>query len=198
MRTLLALSLFACIVSAEVDFDRVTELVEAEQFEQAYAILKDSPAPDGEDARFWDLWQRAVRGVARNRQRVGGYTPALEFLEQHLDTEALVGDYTETCIWAGEEERGLRTLRGLPAAMRDRCAVAEFQFYWIRQDYTAMERRAREVNRPDWVRFAREQHELRERFAERTGRAWRVALFGIAGILAVCWLIDRFVRPRTA
>ena len=196
MRALVALFLLAGAATA--DLDRVTDLVEAEEFERAYKLMQSDPAQDTEDGRFWDLWQRAVRGVARNKQRVGGYEPALEFLEDHLDTVALVDDYTETCIWAGEEARGLQRIRELSPSMRKRCVVAEFQLHWVRQDYATFEQRAIEMDKPKWAAFAREQRELRERFTHRTTRAWWVALLGTAVILLACWIVDWRLRPRSA
>jgi len=197
MKYLVGLLVLSGLAAAELDFDRVTEWVEAEEFERAYEVLHADPAPDRGDARFWDLWQRAVRGVARNRQRRGGYGEAIAFLEDHLDTRSLVEDYAETCIWAGEEQRGLDRMGALPQPMRDRCAYAEFQLHWVRQDYAALEQRAREVGRPKWVDFAREQRELRERFDNRTTRAWWVTILGTLAILLTCWITDRALRRHT-
>ena len=196
MKIAVAWFLLVAVAMADVDYDKVTELVEAEQFEKAYEVLQAGPVVDEKDERFQDLWRRSVRGVARDRQRVGGYMPAIEFLEAHLNAKAIVDDYTETCIWAGEEARGLRKLRALPQPLRDQCVVAELQFHWVRQDYAAIEKRAQEVDRQDWVGWAREQGALRERFTERTSRAWWVTIVGVVAIALACWIIDRWLRAR--
>jgi hypothetical protein len=190
--------LLAGVAFAEVDLDLVEEWIESEEFEQAYETLRPvrtaSPAPDEKDERFWGLWGSSVRGVARNRQRKGGYAEAIDFLEAHLDTRPLVYDYADTCIWAGEEQRGLRTLKALPQPMRDDCVYAEFRLHFVRQDYTALEARAREVNWQSWIDYAREQRELRERFAYRTTRAWWVAALATIAILLACFATDRVLR----
>jgi len=194
MRSLALVLLLAPSALAQ-DYDRLTEWVEAEEFERAYEVLGAITTPNTDDDPFWELWTRAVKGVARDRQRAAGYGVAIEFLEAHLDTKPIVDHYAETCIWSGEELRGLRNIRALQQPLRDAATHAEFQLLWVRQDYAAMEARAVETNWTSWIEFARKQRELRERFENRTTRAWWVALGGIGVILCACLIFDRVFIP---
>jgi len=196
MRRLATLLLFVGVAAAQDEFDRVSEWIDSEEFERAYATLQPERAARMEDERHLDLWQRAVRGVARNLQRKGGYGVAIEFLEDHLVTHLLVADYVETCIWAGEERRGLARVRALPQPLRDRSAKAEFQLYWVLREYDALEERALAVNWPAWVEFARRERDQLQRFADRTSRARWVAILATAAILLACFGVDRLLRPR--
>jgi len=199
MRTLAVVLVLTSAALAQ-DYDRLTEWIEAEQFERAYEVLRKARVADVKDEGvWWELWGRAVKGVARDRQRKSGYGAAIEFLEGHLESKPIVDHYAETCIWAGEEARGLRRIRALRQPLRDESTHAEFQLLWVRQDYAGMEARALETNWTSWVEFARKERELRERFEGRTTRAWWVALGGIGAILCVVFVVDRlFVRSAEA
>lgn len=183
MTLLLALSLFAS------NLDRAQELIENEEFAPALELLES-----GEGDRFRELRNRAIRGVSRDLQRERGYDAAVDYLEQHLETRFLVAHYVEACLWSGQEERALATIRALPDAFRHECAYAEFQIHYARLDFEALEKRANEVNWTEWAEFAREQRELREGFVYRTERAWTVfwgALAGMGALFTLAWRAAR-------
>ena len=196
MRRVALLLLLLCSWSAaeETPVDRATVQIENEDFAAAMKTLE--PLVPQRTEPVLDLWGKAIRGVARDLQREGGYAPALDFYERHLDTRLIVGDYRETCIWAGEEQRGLRTIAALPQPFRDRCAESEFHLHWVLLDFAAMERRAREVKWPAWIEFAVEQRALRERFAERRNRAWWIAIGGAIALVAGAWLGTQWIVRR--
>jgi hypothetical protein len=55
---------------------------------------------------------KAVCAEAREIRREKGYRAAIEFLEPRLDHVVIVKAYADCCLWGGEEERGLRGVRG--------------------------------------------------------------------------------------
>ena len=183
MTFLLALSLLAS------SLDRAQELIENEEFAPALELLEK-----GEGDRFRDLRNRAIRGVSRDLQRAEGYAPAVDYLEKHLETRFLVAHYVEVCLWSGQEDRALRTLKALPPDFRHECAYAEFQIHFARLDFAALEQRAKEVSWPEWVAFAKEQRELREGFDERTSRAWTVFWVALGAMIAIVTIAWRAAR----
>ena len=188
--------LIAAVARAQDPIDLAVEQLEAERFEDAMRTLEPLRSDPGANEEVLGLWQDALRGVARDVQRVRGYAAALEFLEQHLDSRSIIADYVETCIWAGDEERGLRTIAALPQPLRDRCAHSEFQLHYKRLDFAALERRAREVKWQSWIDFASKERKLRERFDDRRTRAIWVAVIGSLVIALGGWGVVRLLaRP---
>jgi hypothetical protein len=177
--------LLFCALVGDPHLDAAETLLENEQFAQAMVEIQKAST---EDARFSDLRNLAVRGVARDRQRADGFMAAATYLETHLDNRELVEQYVETCIWAGEEARALATIRALPAPFRKECAFAEFQIYWVRLDFEALEKRAREVKWDTWITYAQEQRALRAGFAKHTTRGWWVAIVSTCAMAGI-WLV---------
>ncbi len=192
--------LFALAAGAQDPIAVAEEQIENEQFVAAMRTLEPlRENPDAGDELLMDelllVWGDAVRGVARDLQRERGYPAALDLFEQHLVTNVIVDYYVETCICAGAEERGLRHIAALPQPLRNLSARAEFNLHWARLDFAAMEKRAREVKWPKWIKFAVEQQEMRKRLDSRRQRGWMVALLGslalVGGTLLVGWRVTR-------
>ena len=175
--------------------DRAEALLEQELFEPALRAIEEA---DRADPRWAPARDRAVQGMARDLQRAEGYDAALRFLEERLESRAIIDCYTETCIWAGEEPRGLDRVRRLDPALAHAGSYAEFQLLWARLDFAAIERRAREVDWPEWEQWAREQQAKRDRFASRAARAWWVALGAAALLAGGCAILFRLAGRRPA
>jgi len=182
-----ALLLFCALEGSALD--EAEARIDDEKFTEALQALEGA---DEADARYRPLRDHAVNGVARNLQRASGYRAALNWLEPRLESRTIVEHYVETCIWAGEEQRGIERLAALPGPLRKESFRAEMQLHWVRHDYATIEQRAREEGRPAWRDWAREQRELRERFTYRAQRGWWVALFAALAIGAACFVLHRF------
>ena len=194
------LFLFAISARAQDPLAVAEEQIENEQFVAAMRTLEAlRNKPDADDELLIDellvVWGDAVRGVARDIQRERGYPAALDLFEQHLVTNMIVDYYVETCICAGAEERGLRHVAALPEPLRGLSARAEFNLHWARLDFAAMEKRAREVKWPKWIKYAVQQQEMRKRLDSRRQRGWIVALLGslalVGGTLFVGWRVTK-------
>jgi hypothetical protein len=179
-------------------YEQIVELLENGKFEAATEQIALLEQAQPKHAELSALRQQAAVGVARNLQRQDGYGAALDYLESRLEGRTIVQAYSETSVWAGAEQRGLETMRRLPKALRHQCAREELNLYWALHDFVGMEQRAREVEWPEWIEFARNQGALRERFDGRTRRAWWVAGVGAALLAGGCLLLDRMARRRAA
>lgn len=192
---LFCLVLFAVAARAQGPIEVAKEQIENEKFVAAMRTLETPMANPDADDELLLIWGDALRGVARDLQRERGYPAALDLFEQHLVTNVIVDYYVETCICAGAEERGLRHLAALPQPLRNLSSRAEFNLHWARLDFAAMEKRAREVKWPKWIKFAVEQQEMRKRLDSRRQRGWMVALLGslalVGGTLLVGWRVTR-------
>ncbi len=178
---------------ADPHVDRAADLLEQDQFALALVELEkadgsDSRADSRADLRYDELRTRAICGIARDHQRAEGYGAAVAYLEQHLENEAIVSQFVEVCIWAGEETRALTAIAALPKSLRDGCVLAEFQIHWVRLDFETLERRARETGEPTWVQFAQEQRALRAGFAAHATRA-RWIVIGAVLVMAGIWFV---------
>ncbi|MEM8885670.1 MAG: hypothetical protein AAGD14_16515 [Planctomycetota bacterium] len=177
--------------------DRVEEMLEDEQFEQAYALLAQA---DENDPRFASFRARTISGVARTKQRRDGYGAAIEFLEPLADTPDLMKLYALTCTWAGEEQRGLDKIRRLPDAQRRQYAAAEIELLWSMHDFAALEKRARAIGdgawAQSWVDYAKNARELRERFDARTRRGSWVAIGALLALTVAAFAFTRLCRAE--
>ena len=184
-------ALLLCALAA-TPLDRAVAHVQAERFEQALAELEQA---DTGDPRYAETRDGAVKGFARDLQRAEGYPTARRFLERHLESPALIDHYVEVCIWGGEEERGLEQVRRLSGAMQQFGRFPELQLHWVRLDFDAMARVAREEGWDKWAAYAEKQGALRRRFADRAQRGWWVALWAALAMGGGC-LVLRKLAPR--
>lgn len=68
---------------------------------------------------------KAVCAEAREIRREKGYAAAIDFLEPRLDHAIIVEAYADCCLWGGEEERGLRGVRGAAKVLANYRVEAE-------------------------------------------------------------------------
>ncbi len=138
-----------------------------------------------------------TRARARELRREEGYQKAIEFLEGRLDHPLVLRAYADCCLWGGEEERGLRGLRGAKVAEAERADV-EIQLL-VR---LFRHREAAEVaRRHGWTEAAEwwgDEAALRDRLRGRERRAWCLAAAGAAALLAAWALLRWAFRPSSA
>lgn len=182
------IALLLLLALAPTPLDRALSHMQAERFEQALAELEQA---DASDPRYADVRDGVVKGHARDLQRADGYAAALRFLEPRLESAAIIDHYVEVCIWGGEEERGLEQVGRLSGAMQQFSRFPELQLHWVRLDFDAMARVAREEGWDDWAAYAEKQGALRRRFAERAERGWWVALWAALAMGGGCLLLRK-------
>ncbi|MHC4339481.1 MAG: hypothetical protein ACYSX0_04600 [Planctomycetota bacterium] len=107
------LCLFALAASAKDDVEallrRVRTLVENGRAREALELAERSDLDASPLHRL--ARAEAARATAGEIQRGEGHGAAVDFLEGYLDHKLTVVAYGETCAWAGEELRGIETLR---------------------------------------------------------------------------------------
>lgn len=189
-----SVGLLICFLMGDPHLDRAADMLRREEFEQAFSEIEKA---DVEDARYVGLRNYAIFGVARETQRADGHTAAVRYFEDFLENRELVDQYVEICIWAGEEDRALASIRALPEPLRTECAVAEFQIYWARLDFQKLESRAREVGLDSWAEFAQKEQALRAGFSKHATRAWWVVLIALSVIAGIWFLLFRRIPPAT-
>ncbi|MFQ5843542.1 MAG: hypothetical protein ACE5JG_00985 [Planctomycetota bacterium] len=202
MRWAAALLLLAAAAGAAEDEANAAARVRAElgpdQFDRALlladAALRERPG----SPVLRGLRAEAVRGIARELQRVEGYDAAVKYLEDHLSHALLAEAYGATCAWAGREERGIRRLRRsvLPVAQRLR---PELHLLALLGRYDEAAERAGAAGDGEWEAFARREAALRARLDGRARRGARVALAALAALLGAAALLFRLApSPRSA
>ena len=184
-------ALVVFLVLQATSIERAEAHLENERFDSALAELR---LADRNDPRFGAIRDGAVKGVARDLQRADGYEVALRYLEERLESRAIIDHYAETCIWAGELDRGFARIARLTGPLAKSGRFAEMQLHWERLDFATMEERARAWGWDDWADYAREQKERRERFADRAARGWWVAAIAALLMGGMCFWIGR-LRP---
>lgn len=151
----------------------------AAALEQAEAALRATP----KSGLLRYMRAQAIAGLARDLQRREGYAAALDYLEPRLDHAHLTDRFAEICMWSGEEERGIRALRGSPVALRDRIR-AELELMRSLGRFEDAAQRAAAVGWDDAAKYYAEVARHRTRLRGRARRAVWVALVGALGILA--------------
>jgi hypothetical protein len=139
---------------------------------------------------------KAVCAEAREIRRREGYVKAIEFLEPRLDHPKIVAAYADCCLWAGEEERGLRGLRAskVPANQR---AEAEISLLVRLFRYDEAAEVAREHGWTEAAEWWGAAAALRDRLHARARRAGWIAALGVALLLGAWALMrSRFSSAR--
>lgn len=187
-RAALVLALAAAAAAQE------RELLE-ERFGDALRAADEALAAKPGDERLLEQRAKALRGLARDAQRRDGYGAALALLERELSHRILVQAYADVAVWAGEEERALRTLRsaGVPERMR---LEAELMLLGQLGRFREAEARAREAGWTEWEAWERERAELRARLGERRRRAAWVAWVALAALLLGAAALFRLAPAR--
>ncbi|MHC4934283.1 MAG: hypothetical protein ACYTGV_19090 [Planctomycetota bacterium] len=112
-RTLALLCILSFAASAQDGaenlLERVRALVESGLGREALELAERSDLDASPLHRL--ARAEAARATAGEIQRVQGHGAAVDFLEGYLDHKLTVVAYGETCAWAGEEVRGIETLR---------------------------------------------------------------------------------------
>ena len=197
MRTAGAVLLFAAAVWAQ-DKAAVREALDREDFGEALQRLDLARAAGGDEGPLRYLQAQAHVGVARDKQRAEGYGAALDYLEGRLTHALVATTFAMTALWAGEEERGLRGLRGSSVALRDRIKV-EMDLLGALGRYGEAEARAREVGWPAAEQWAREEAAARQALTDRAQRGrWVAAAAALAILLAAGLLAISCPAPRPA
>ncbi len=132
---------------------------------------------------------KAVCAEAREIRRAQGYGKAIEFLEPRLDHPVIVKEYADCCLWGGEEERGLRGIRGAAVPAKHRL---EAEIGLLKRLFRFRE--AAEVARGHGWREAEAfwgaEAALRDRLHARAGRARWLAAAGVLSLLGF-WAVVR-------
>lgn len=179
---------------------RIRASLNGEEWAKALAQVDAALDHDPSSGVLLRMRAEAHRGVARDLQRTQGYPAAIAYLERHLDHPVTAWAYARTCIWGGEERRGIDGLResGLPPADTIPGEV-ELLSQLRRYDEVVQRASLLEAEYPawahDWTQWAGKAAEQRERLEERARRAaWVTAVGGlvfVGGALLVAWLTRR-------
>jgi len=117
----------------------------------------------------------ALREEVRQIQRARGYAAAIDHLEPRVDHALLVQTYGDLCVWAGEEERGLRHLSTCAVPPLERLQTELWLLVCLGR-YAEAADRAEAAKWTEWVAYARGEAALRERLSGRCRRAlWTAA-----------------------
>lgn len=132
---------------------------------------------------------KAVCAEAREIRREKGYAAAIDFLEPRLDHPLVLRAYADCCLWGGEEERGLRGIRGAVLPDRDR-AEAEIRLLVLLFRHREAAALAHEHGWKEAEDWWGAQAALRDRLRARAGRgAWLAA--ALALVLVGAWALMR-------
>lgn len=199
MRWLLLLLLAGPVLAQDVE-----HLLERERFEEARRIVEKRLLDDPQNRVLKEQWAVALRGQARDLQRVDGYGAAIALLEENLAHRLLAEVYGETCLWAGREEEGVLVLRrcGLPLADR---IVPELQLLGHLRRYDELVARAVEASRTvprdevakclAWEQYGREESAMRKRLLSGATRGRNAAVIALLSILLAAAVIHRLAPP---
>jgi hypothetical protein len=201
VRALVLALVLAAIARADDALDaareEVREAVEADRFEDAMRFADAALARHPGDALLRRERAKAIRGRARDLQRAGGYGPALDLLERHLDDPVTVEAYAETCVWAGAEDRGIAALgrATVDAATRD---AHLYRLLMYGRRFGEIERRAAAAGHEEWRAWAAEEAARFGRYRARARRAWWIAAAGAAALAAAIAVLYRLPPPVPA
>jgi hypothetical protein len=133
---------------------------------------------------------KAVVAEAREIRRAKGYVAAIDFLEPRLDHPVIVEAYADCCLWGGEEERGLRGVRGaaVPSKHRLEAEIGLLKRLFRFREAAAV---AREHGWKEAEEFWGGEAALRDRLAARAGRARWLAALGTALLLGAWAAVRR-------
>ncbi|HEX5136817.1 MAG TPA: hypothetical protein VFY93_07595 [Planctomycetota bacterium] len=143
---------------------------------------------------------KAVCAEAREIRREKGYAAAIDFLEPRLDHAIIVEAYANCCLWGGEEERGLRGVRGatgVPAEYRVEAEIGLLKRLFRFRDAARL---AAAHGWKEAEEYWGEEAALRERLAARARRARWLAALGGALLVGVWAAVRRWTSsaPATA
>jgi hypothetical protein len=200
IRTLLLLCVIALAARAQEEAEallgRVRALVESGLAREALDMAERSD----QDASPLHRLARAeaARATAGEIQRGEGHGAAVDFLEGYLDHKLTVVAYGESCAWAGEELRGIETLRarGVPTELG---LASELYLLSLLGRFEEAVTRATEegwIEAADWYRAGAE---LDARLGSRARRGiWVSAVAGALILLAAFALFRLARRAETA
>jgi len=157
------------------------------------ALLLLAAAASGQDYER----AKAVCLEAREIRREKGYAEAIGFLETKLGHPLVLEAYANCCLWGGEEERGLRGLRGAAVPANDR-ARAEIGLLVRLFRYREAAAVARERGWAEVAEWWGREAALRERLHARARRARWLAGLGALALLGLWALLRRAFRPSSA
>ena len=203
MRTLACVLLAASVLAAQDDdaAARARAALDREDYDLALAEAAKGLEADPGSGVLAYLHADARCGRARSIQREKGFGAALAELEPHVGDHPLVTEaYARTALWAGEEERALRTLRAAVPEPRDRVAL-ELELLSHLRRYGEAAERAREAGWEEGVVWASKRAALQERLAARARRGWMVAVAAAALLLGLAVLVFSLApaaRPGTS
>ena len=140
---------------------------------------------------------KAVCAEARELRRAKGYAAAIDFLETRLDHTLVLRAYADCCLWGGEEERGLRGLRGAALPAKDR-AEAEIRLLVRLFRHREAAAVAREHGWTEASAWWGAEAALRDRLAARERRGAKAAAAGFVALLVLWALFRRAFRPSSA
>ena len=184
--------------------DRIRAALNAEDWAAALALTGQALEDEPSAGLLRRLEAEAHRGTARDLQRSQGYGAALDYLETRLNHPVLAWSYARTCLWGGEELRGIEHLRasGLPPGDT---IPGELELLSQLRRYDEVVSRASllESDYPawagDWIQWAGGEAARRARLERRARRAaWVAAVGGLAFLAGALALFRLTRRPAPA
>jgi len=189
------LCLFALAASAKDDAEallrRVRSLVENGRAREALELAERSDLDASPLHRL--ARAEAARATAGEIQRGEGHGAAVDFLEGYLDHRLTVVAYGETCAWAGEELRGIDTLRARRTPSELGLASELYLLSLLGRFEEAVMRATQEgwAEAAEWYRASADLH---ARLGSRARRGVWVSAVAGALILAAALALFRLAR----